>query len=773
METAMPRTILLLSLLATSSVLCAFTPIDDFNLPAIDGSWASDSTTYALHTDNGSLVIAYNRNGQSGKWDQFHWTGWVPVSDDFAIQARVRSSMGSVLGLKLVFNNGTDAWIDIRLSGDGAWSDHSVRVSGPDARNLMAVYCYLDAGSQEPGAGTVWIDYLRIDNSADATLLDQAIADAQALLNHAVTGNLPGQYPEGAEAALKNAIEIAHMESANPAKTRHSIRSAVHAINGAACQFEANEIKELRLFGKGINNTQVNRMTRLLFHNLRVLAENHILFGSQDPTGYGVGWAGDNERSDIRTITGSYPAIASWSIKGVADGQAFSNELLRFKLFHEGGGFNTIEWHMDNPLGGDFYWSNRTSNQNAVEAILPGGPKHPDFLRQLDNIAFFLRNLRDSKGRSIPVLFRPFHEHNGDWFWWGRPHCTEAQYIALYQMVVDYLRGEKGVSNLLFAFSPDRSRMTINPPSAVDLLYGYPGDAYIDILGIDNYWDVGHPSNTRGAEQRQQDFLQSLEILVNEATARGKIAALTETGNDRITDPMWFTQTLLEPIKNHPVARKLAYVAIWRNADTSHHYAPYPGHPAEPDFVRFHADPFTVFMDRMPDLYNTLLDHPWEESIPTAPAALQTQPLYRFHRSDNDSHFFTAEEHEKHVILTELPEHVWTLQGISHQVITNPVPFSQPVWRLYNSQAGSHFYSMSRKEIVSVLESMGDFFILEGIAFRALGAQIPGSHPVYRFYAPRTASHFFTISPEERDHIVSSIPQDRLNYEGVAWFAFP
>ena len=139
-------------------------------------------------------------------------------------------------------------------------------------------------------------------------------------------------------------------------------------------------------------------MTRLLFHNLRVLAENHILFGSQDPTGYGVGWAGDNERSDIRTITGSYPAIASWSIKGVADGQAFSNELLRFKLFHEGGGFNTIEWHMDNPLGGDFYWSNRTSNQNAVEAILPGGPKHPDFLRQLDNIAFFLRNLRDAKG---------------------------------------------------------------------------------------------------------------------------------------------------------------------------------------------------------------------------------------------------------------------------------------------------------------------------------------------------------------------------------------
>ena len=100
MKTAIPRIILLLSLLATSSVLCAFTTIDEFNLPAIDGSWASDSTTYALHTDNGSLVIAYNRNGQSGQWDQFHWTGWVPVSDDFAIQARVRSSMVPLVSLK-------------------------------------------------------------------------------------------------------------------------------------------------------------------------------------------------------------------------------------------------------------------------------------------------------------------------------------------------------------------------------------------------------------------------------------------------------------------------------------------------------------------------------------------------------------------------------------------------------------------------------------------------------------------------------------------------
>jgi mannan endo-1,4-beta-mannosidase len=752
--------------------LSAVVSIDTFDQDPLSGAWKSDTSTYRLSTEQGSLVIQYRRTASSGAWDQFHWLGSIGVADEFRILTRVRGTLATTLGLKLVFADGTDTWVDIQVPANEIWTDRSARVTARNASTVTAIYCYLDANTRTPREGTVWIDFLAIDNRPDPGLLEQAIHDCRALLHHAVEGRFPGEYPAGARHALELAVAVAQQDLTREGNTRESIRRAVQTLNQAADQFESLQVRELRLHGKGVNNTQVNRMTRLLFHNLGVLARDHLLFGSQDPTGYGVGWSGDNDRSDIQTVTGSYPSIGAWSIKAVAEGRSFEPEQYRMKRFHEAGGFNTVEWHMDNPLGGDFYWSNRTSNANAVLAILPGGSKHQEFLEQLDHFAYFLQNLRDSQGRSIPVIFRPLHEHNGDWFWWGRPHCTEPQYIALWRLIHDYLRKEKQVKNLLFAFSPDRSRMNLALGSQ-DLLYGYPGDDYVDILGYDNYWDVGHTGNTRSAEQKRADFLLGLEILVNEAHARGKIPALTETGNDRIPDPQWFTQTLLEPIKNHPVVRQLAYVAIWRNAGTSHHYAPYPGHPATGDFIRFYEDPFTVFMDTMPDLYHTLLDRPLEEQIPTTSVPADTRPLYRFHRSNNDSHFFTAEEEEKNIILTEFSSAIWTLQGVSHQVISNPVLHSEPVWRLYNSRARSHFYSMSRNEVIGILETMGDFFTLEGIAFRALAVPVPGSHPVYRFYAPRTASHFFTISPTERDTLMQTVPTDRLQYEGIAWYAYP
>jgi mannan endo-1,4-beta-mannosidase len=768
----MKRILPFLFLLAASLTLQAQVAIDEFNQSPLGTAWRSDTSTYALSASGGHLAIQYRRTAGSGEWDQFHWLGSVMVPDEFAIQTRVRGTTGTTLGLKLVYADGTDSWIDIAVPGDGQWVDRSARVTARNARTLTAIYCYLDAASRTPKEGTVWVDYLRMDPSPDSSVLDQAVTDARALHDHSVEGSFPGEYAQGSREELAQAIAIAVQEQSSPARTRDSIRAAVLALNEATDRFDSGQVKELRLYGKGINNQQVNRMTRLLFYNLGFLAKDHLLFGSQDPTGYGVGWTGDNDRSDILTVTGSYPAIGAWSITGIAEGRSFEGDAYRMKRFHEAGGFNTVEWHMNNLLGGDFYWSGRTSDANAVQAILPGGSKHQEFLTQLDNFAFFLKNLRDSRGRSIPVIFRPFHEHNGDWFWWGRPHCTEEQYIALWRLVHDYLRTEKQVKNLLFAFSPDRSRMNLSLGSQ-DFLYGYPGDAYVDILGYDNYWDVGHTGNTNSAARKQADFLLGLEILVNEAHARGKIPALTETGNDRIPDPLWFTQTILEPIKNHPVARQLAYVAIWRNAGTTHHYAPYPGHPAVEDFRRFHQDPFTVFMDTMPDLYSTLLDRPWEEHIATAAVPAQTRPLYRFHRNNNDSHFFTAEEDEKNIILTQFSSAIWTLQGVSHQVITNAVTYSDPVWRLYNARARSHFYSMSRNEVIGILESSGDYFTLEGMAFRALAAHIPGSQPVYRFYAPPTASHFFTISATERDHIINTVPISKLRYEGIAWFAYP
>lgn len=65
---------------------------------------------------------------------------------------------------------------------------------------------------------------------------------------------------------------------------------------------------------------------------------------------------------------------------------------------------------------------------------------------------------------------------------------------------------------------------------------------------------------------------------------------------------------MLTPIKNYLVASRIAYQAVWRNASVTHHYAPYPGHTSVPDFLDFYNDPWTIFIEDIPAIYNSAMD---------------------------------------------------------------------------------------------------------------------------------------------------------------------
>jgi mannan endo-1,4-beta-mannosidase len=96
--------------------------------------------------------------------------------------------------------------------------------------------------------------------------------------------------------------------------------------------------------------------------------------------------------------------------------------------------------------------------------------------------------------------------------------------------------------------------------------------------------------------------------VVQEAEAREKIPAMTETGVEGIPDATWWTGTLLGALRADPVAQRVAWVLVWRNANramdrANHFFAPYLGHPSAPDFARFRADPLVVFEDELPALY--------------------------------------------------------------------------------------------------------------------------------------------------------------------------
>ena len=148
-------------------------------------------------------------------------------------------------------------------------------------------------------------------------------------------------------------------------------------------------------------------------------------------------------------------------------------------------------------------------------------------------------------------------------------------------------------------------------------------------------------------------------------------------------------------------------------------------------------------------------------------------PLHRFKRPANNSHFFTATAAEYENVLKFVDSGIFLYEGVSHNVVGNHTLNSQPVYRLYNRVSGSHFYTAIRNEMLTVLSNPNRIFSYEGVAFYVFLAPEPGTMPVYRFYAPPSGSHFFTISEAEKNVIRGSVSSDELSYDGVAWYAYP
>lgn len=93
-------------------------------------------------------------------------------------------------------------------------------------------------------------------------------------------------------------------------------------------------------------------------------------------------------------------------------------------------------------------------------------------MADIDDVARELLKLRDA---GVPVLWRPLHELNGDWFWWGK--CGPEAFQRLWKLLYTRYTETFGLNNLIWVFG-----YTSQPDAA-----WYPGDAYIDIAGADNY----------------------------------------------------------------------------------------------------------------------------------------------------------------------------------------------------------------------------------------------------------------------------------------------
>lgn len=190
---------------------------------------------------------------------------------------------------------------------------------------------------------------------------------------------------------------------------------------------------------------------------------------------------------------------------------------------HRDGSIITICWHCVRPIEdepGTFRHNvcGKISDAEFEDLLTPGTAIYQRWCAQVDAIAVHLKQLQDAR---VPILWRPYHEMNGDWFWWGGRR-GERGTKQLYRQIFDRLVNHHQLKNLIWVWNIDR-------PAREDREFVdyFPGQQYVDVLALDDYHDY---------QQRYYDELNAL--------SDGKILAISECGNPPTpeiykTQPKW------------------------------------------------------------------------------------------------------------------------------------------------------------------------------------------------------------------------------------------
>jgi mannan endo-1,4-beta-mannosidase len=182
--------------------------------------------------------------------------------------------------------------------------------------------------------------------------------------------------------------------------------------------------------------------------------------------------------------------------------------------YWEAGGLVTVTWHAPNPWTGHNAHDVRVPG-NFSDLYTPGNPMNLTFNRMLDELAEPLTELQRA---GVVVLFRPFHENNGNWFWWGYKGSdtqpSAEQFSSLWRYTFEYMTRTKRLNHLLWVYCVNRSGFE----GSEDVLVFHPGARYFDIVALDDY-----KSNNKHEPQPIQSAYQQIRSL-------GKPIALGEYG---------------------------------------------------------------------------------------------------------------------------------------------------------------------------------------------------------------------------------------------------
>lgn len=343
-----------------------------------------------------------------------------------------------------------------------------------------------------------------------------------------------------------------------------------------------------------LSDKQATNETKALYSNLWAIQEKGFMFGHHDDLYYGRYWYDVSGHSDTKDVCGDYPAVFSCDFAELMDDRyldAKEANAIRKRCIQEArrrGEVITACCHLNNPKTKGDAWDN--SDNSVVAEILDKTSKtHATFVEWMDRLVAFAKDLKDDNGQLIPVIFRPFHEHTQTWSWWGRSCTTEAEFISLWRFTVDYLKSA-GVHNFIYAISPQMD----SPKTEDDFLFRWPGDDYVDFIGMDCY----HGLNP-------ETFSTNLKRLSDLSSKKMKPCGVTETGVESFSASDYWTKQILTPA----TGRKVSMIVMWRNKFVAgneadkHYYSVFKGHPSAADFLKFYQSDLTFFSKDLPDMY--------------------------------------------------------------------------------------------------------------------------------------------------------------------------
>ncbi|MBR4750973.1 MAG: hypothetical protein IKX88_06590 [Thermoguttaceae bacterium] len=215
-----------------------------------------------------------------------------------------------------------------------------------------------------------------------------------------------------------------------------------------------------------LSNPSASEQTQSLYRFLCDVYGKYVISGQQEST-----WMGseDFEFDVVKKASGKYPALRGLDYMG--DDFAGCNR--RAKAWRQKGGIVTICWHCGSDFRGSHSEAMRT-NLDWEKALTEGTPEYDKLIAGMDKGAKALLELKEA---DVPVIWRPFHEFDGKWFWWGKGGAENFK--KLWRIMYDRYTNYWKLDNLIW-----------NLGYCGDLNDGwYPGDEYVDVVGADCYVD--------------------------------------------------------------------------------------------------------------------------------------------------------------------------------------------------------------------------------------------------------------------------------------------